>query len=104
MRSVRPCYGLNEMSRSHPNERRLPRDLGGSISLEEGTGGIVAMLDCGDFLEIYKQDITFRFETPDTIDPDRTNPNAPFAAMVSEKIGTSNPIIARVVLQGQDLL
>jgi hypothetical protein len=82
----------------------LPRDQPGSVELTEGTGPILDMCSCGAFLEIYKEDTTFRFETPETIDPDRTNPNAPFVAMVSERIGTSNPIVARVLLQGRDIV
>jgi hypothetical protein len=53
------------------------------------------------FLEVYKQDLTYRIQTPETIDPDRTNPRARF---VAAKVGSSNPIVARVLLQGQDIL
>lgn len=74
------------------------------MQLSEGTGGILSMCPCDEFLEIYKEDVTFRFETPETIDPERTNPNAPFVAAVSDRIGCSDPIIARVLLQGRDIL
>lgn len=80
------------------------RDQGGSLELKEGTGGILAMCSCGEFLEIYKEDVTFRLQSPEAIDPERTNPNVPFVAMVSEQIGCSNAIIARVLLQGRDIL
>ena len=74
------------------------------MELTEGTGGILSMCPCDDFLEIYKEDVTFRFETPETIDPERTNPNAPFVAAVSDRVGCADPIVARVLLQGRDIV
>lgn len=62
------------------------------------------MCDCGEYLEIYKRDTTFRLQSPESIDPERTNPNAPFVAVVSARVGSANPIVARVLLQGVDLL
>jgi len=56
------------------------------------------------FLEIYKQDRTFRVETPETIDPDRTNPNAPWVTSVTAEIGSSSKSIARVLIQSRDML
>jgi hypothetical protein len=50
------------------------------------------------------QDVTYRIQTPETIDPDRTNPNARFVAAVADNVGSSNPIVARVLLQGQEIL
>jgi hypothetical protein len=82
----------------------MPRDRGGSIKLTEGTGGILAMCPCEHFLEVYKVDATFRIETPETVDPDRTNPNAPMVALVADRIGCAHPIVARVLLQGRDIL
>lgn len=74
------------------------------MELVEGTGGITDMCPCGEFLEIYKEDVTFRLHTPETIDPDRTNPNAPVAAMVADTVGSAHPVVARVLLQGRDLI
>jgi hypothetical protein len=62
------------------------------------------MCSCGGFLEVYKEDTTFRVKTPDSIDPGRTNPNAPFVAAVSDTVGSSSPTVARVLLQGRDIL
>jgi hypothetical protein len=87
-----------------PIKRRLPRDSAGSLELQDGTGGITAMCPCGDFLEVYKEDITFRVRTPESIDPDRTNPNAPFVAAVSDRVGSASPAVARVLLQGHSIL
>ena len=34
------------------------------------------MQSCGEFLEMYKVDKTFRVKSPESIDPEETNPNA----------------------------
>lgn len=62
------------------------------------------MCSCGEFLEIYKEDVTFRILTPDSIDPDETNPNAPWVASMVDNVGSSNHVVARILLQGRDLL
>lgn len=62
------------------------------------------MCPCGDFLEIYKIDKTFRVKTPETIDPNETNPNAPWVISSVSDAGSSNPIVARVLLQGYEIL
>lgn len=62
------------------------------------------MCPCGDFLEIYKIDKTFRVKTPETIDPDETNPDCPWIASPLSDVGSANPIIARVLLQGHEIL
>lgn len=85
-------------------KKRLPRHSAGSVELKEGTGPIIAMCPCGEFLEIYKVDKTFRLRTPETIDPDETNPNAPFVAYPVDDVGSANPIVARVLLQGHEIL
>lgn len=82
----------------------LPRDSAGSFELKEGTGPITAMCPCGEFLEIYKVDKTFRIKTPESIDPERTNPNALWTNSPVSDDGSSNPIIARVLLQSYDIL
>ena len=82
----------------------MPRDAGGSFEVQEGSGPIRAMVSTGELLEIYKSDKTFRVETPETIDPDRTNPNAPFVVTLSHDVGTSNQIVTRVLLQADHIL
>lgn len=82
----------------------LPRHAAGSVELKEGTGPITAMCPCGEFLEIYKKDKTFRLRTPETIDPEETNPNVPFVSSPVDDVGSSNPIIARILLQGYEIL
>ena len=62
------------------------------------------MCSCDSFLEIYKQDMTFRVQTPESIDPDETNPNAPWVASPVADVGSSNLTVARVLLQAREML
>lgn len=87
-----------------PVKSKLPRDSAGSLDLHGGTGGITEACSCGEFLEVYKEDMTFRIRTPESIDPSRTNPNAPMVAAISDTVGSSSPVVARVLLQGCDIL
>lgn len=87
-----------------PGAVGLPRDAAFSVELQGGSGDITAMCSCDDFLEIYRQDATFRLQTPESIDPERTNPNAPYTWMQVADVGSANPIIARVLLQSMDIL
>lgn len=90
--------------RQEPVKSKLPRDSAGHLNLQGGTGGITGMCSCGEFLEVYKEDMTFRIKTPESIDPGRTNPNAPMVAAISDNVGSSSPVVARVLLQGRDIL
>ena len=85
-------------------KKNLPRHSAGSMELKEGTGPITTMCACGPFLEIYKQDKTFRVQTPETIDPDETNPHAPWVASPIADVGSSNLVVARVLLQSKAML
>lgn len=82
----------------------LPRHSAGSFELKGGIGPITAMCSCGEFLEIYKVDKTFRIQTPESIDPQETNPDAPWVASLISDVGSSNSIVARVFLQGYEIL
>ena len=62
------------------------------------------MISTGDLLEVYKVDRTFRVTTPETIDPERTNPNAQLTVSTVQNVGTSNEIVTRVLLQGDQML
>ncbi len=92
------------MSDTPRTKKNLPRHSAGSMELKEGTGPIVTMCSCGSFLEIYKQDKTFRVHTPESIDPDETNPNAPWVASPVADVGCSNLTVARVLLQAREML
>lgn len=85
-------------------KKTLPRHSAGSFELKEGTGPITAMCPCGEFLEIYKIDKTFRVKSPESIDPEETNPNAMWVTSPISDIGSANPIVTRVLLQGHEIL
>jgi len=69
----------------------------GSFELKGGTGAITAMCKCGDFLEIYKVDKTFRCESLKSTDLREKNPNAKWIASQVADVGSGNPIIARML-------
>ena len=76
----------------------------GQLELKGGTGGITAMCSCGEFLEVYKIDTTFRIHTPGSLDPETTNPNMMWVAQQVADVGSGNPVVARVLLQSDRLL
>ena len=80
------------------------RDQAGEIKLVEGTGPITKMLPMGEFLEVYKRDVTFRLRTPDSMDPERTNDNLPWVTSPVAWVGSSHPAIARVLIQSDELI
>ncbi|MGY3027076.1 hypothetical protein ACVWXR_004911 [Pseudomonas lurida] len=92
------------MSEAPRANTKLPRHAAGKMELQGGTGPITKMCPCGSFLEIYKQDKTFRVQTPESIDPDNTNPDAPWVVSPVADVGSSNPIVARVLLQSREML
>lgn len=80
-------------------EQSSSRNLGMSIELAEGTGPILAMCSVGDVLEVYKADRCFEIQTPQIIDPNEIDPNAPWIVKHVSEYGSSNEIVARVFLQ-----
>jgi hypothetical protein len=77
----------------------LPRHRGATVKLENGTGGIVDIVPHKDYAEAYKPDWTFRLQTPENIDPKETAPDVPWAVHEIPHVGSSNPIVARLVIQ-----
>lgn len=82
----------------------MPRHSASSMELKEGTVPITAMCPCGEFLEIYKVDKTFRVRSPESTDPDETNPYMPWITSPVDDVGSSSPIISLVLLQGYEIL
>ena len=80
------------------------RDSAGSVELHGGTGAILHMVGLTNFLESYKSDATFRIQTPQTVDPKNTNPNAPWVVTRIDGVGASSFAVARVFLQGHEML
>jgi hypothetical protein len=85
-------------------DKSAPRFQAGSMSLPEGAGNITGMFSNADFLEIYTETATYRVKSPETIDPEVTNPNAPWVSSKSSDFGSTNIIVARVLLQGSDMV
>lgn len=67
------------------------RDSAGSFEFKEGTGPITGMCSLGDFLELYKVDATKQVRSPESIDPERTNPFAPWTTTVHLKSRKCQP-------------
>ncbi|MCJ8337273.1 MAG: hypothetical protein MJK10_02285 [Pseudomonadales bacterium] len=80
------------------------RSSANSMQLQEGTGNILAMIPCGDFIEMFKIDKSFRVQTPAGVDPDGLNPNAPWTASIASDIGSMNKIVARVFIQSYEII
>ena len=81
----------------------LPRDGAASFDLQGGTGGIITMCPLKDCMEVYKVDRTFRIQTPETLDPGRSNPKMPWVIDTVD-VGTGNHIVARILIQGKEIL
>ena len=82
----------------------MPRDGAATMSLTGGTGAITHMFSFPHGMEVYKIDRTFRAQTPDDIDPQRTKPDIPWAWKMSDDVGSSNPIVGRVFIQCTEAL
>lgn len=82
----------------------LPRHAAGSSELIGGTGPITAVCPIGSILEMYKQDKTFHIRSPEAIDPDNTNPSAPWVTSSVADVGSSSLSVARVLLQSRAML
>jgi len=85
-------------------DKSAPRFQAGSMSLPEDAGEITSVCSCVEFLEIYTATETYRLRSPETIDPEVTNPNAPWVSSKSSDFGSSSDIVARVLLQGHDMV
>jgi hypothetical protein len=77
----------------------LPRDRAGRFSLPSETGAIKYMVGLGAFLEIHTVHATYRVKTADQLDPARTKPDMPWSRSVHASVGSSNPIVARILIQ-----
>lgn len=76
----------------------------GAFELKEGAGGITGICSFGNFVEMYKIDKTFCIQSPRDVDPEQTNPDALWVTTPVNDVGSKNPIIARVILQNQEIL
>jgi hypothetical protein len=80
-----------------------PRDAAISIELTEGSGPILTACSVGDVLEVYKVDRCFELQSPDAVDPNQTDPNAPWIVKHVSAYGAGNEIVARTFLLAVEL-
>lgn len=57
-----------------------------------------------DFLEVYTPHETFKVQTPEVIDPGRTNPNAPWMRVKTHEVGCASPFVARTIITANRML
>ncbi|MCL9682574.1 type II toxin-antitoxin system RelE/ParE family toxin [Legionella maioricensis] len=53
---------------------------------------------------MYKVDKTYRVQSPESIDPEQTNPNAMWVITPISDVGSQSPIVSRILLQGSEIL
>ncbi|MBU1259652.1 MAG: hypothetical protein KJ757_02815 [Planctomycetes bacterium] len=92
-----------------PNKKRkfdknAPRYRAGRGELQGGTGGITKMCPAVDYLEVYKVDKTFRIYTPESLDPEETDPNMGWMSKPVADVGSANKIVARVFIQASEAI
>lgn len=85
-------------------DKSAPRYQAGSMKLPDGAGEITTLCACGDFLEIFTENSSYRVKTPESVDPEETNPNAPWVTSKSSDFGSSNKVVARVLLQSTEMM
>jgi len=80
-----------------------PRDGAGSFTVPSERGDpIVGMYSLDDRLEIYTASETFMVQTPETIDPAHTNPNAPWINAKTHDVGSASPYVARTFIMASE--
>lgn len=102
--------GIGEMSDELQNWKAMkkpmyPRDSAGSFRVPSAkTDAIVEMCPLTGFMEIYTPTETFKLQTPESIDPERTNPNAPWVNVKTHDVGSTSPYVARTLITASRLL
>lgn len=81
------------------------RDSAGSFTLPPGgTGPITEMCVLPDRMEMYTVDATFMMQTPETIDPLRTNPDALWVNAKVDDVGSASPSVSRTFIMASQVL
>lgn len=84
----------------------FPRDNAGSFQVPSTKEGAIKLI-CevpSRHLEIYTPHETFLMQTPDGIDPDRTNPNAMWVNAKTHDVGSASPIVASTFITAFEML
>lgn len=86
-------------------KKPLQRDAAASFTLPPGgTGPITEMCALPDRLELYTVDATFMVQTPNTVDPLRTNPNALWVNAKVDGVGSASPAVSRTFIMASQVL
>lgn len=86
-------------------KKTLPRDGAFSMEIPSTKGeAITFMCPMGDYLAIFSASETFKVETPETIDPGRTNPHAMFVNVKTHDVGSSSPFVAQTLLMASEIV
>lgn len=83
-----------------------PRDAAGSFKVPATKPGAIKVM-CSlphHHLEIYTPQETFKIQTPETIDPERTNPDAMWVNAKTHDVGSASPFVARTFIMASDIL
>jgi hypothetical protein len=87
------------------DKKLLPRDAAASFTLPPGgTGPITEICKLHDRLEVYKVDATFMVQTPNSVDPLRTNPNALWVNAKVDDVGSNSLAVARTFIMASQVL
>lgn len=82
-----------------------PRDGAGSFKVPSTKpGAIKVMCSLPQHLEIYTPHETFKCQTPETIDPGRTNPHAMWVNAKTHDVGSASPFVARTFIMASEVL
>lgn len=84
-------------------DKSAPRYQAGSMKLPDGAGEITTMFSCCGFLEIFTEKSSYKVLSPESIDPEETNPNTPWVTSKAYDYGSSNRVVARVLLQSEEM-
>lgn len=80
------------------------RDSAGSFTLPDGASGITRLCSLQDHVEIFTEDGTYMMQTPETIDPGRTNPDTLWVNAKVADVGSASPAVARSFIMAYDVL
>ncbi len=80
------------------------RDSAGAFTLPGEATGITRLCSLPDRLEIFTEDGTYMIQTPETIDPLRTNPDTLWVNAKVADVGSASPAVARSFIMAYDVL
>lgn len=83
----------------------FPRDAAGCVTVPATKPGVIKMMcSLPHHMEVYTAHETFKVQTPESIDPDRTNPNAMWVNAKTHDVGSASPFVARSFIMASEVL